>query len=159
MSAEDRLWTLIEEHPTCMMTTVAQDGTLRARVMRAITERARNEIWFYTRVRSGKSEEIDRDGETCLCFAAPKASDYASVSGVATLTRDPELIRKHWSRFVDAWFPEGPSGDDVGMIRVDVRKGEYWDGESSSVLAALKMLHASANDELPDLGENRKVAF
>jgi len=159
MADDDRIWALMEDQGVCMMTTAAPDGAMRARPMHAIIERERKEIWFYTRMTAGKCEEIGAASEVCLAFGCPKSNEYVSVSGDADATQDRDMIRKHWSRFIDAWFPEGPDGADVGMIRVRVSDGEYWDGESSSVLAALKMLRASATDETPDLGENRKVAF
>lgn len=159
MSDESKLWRLIEENPTGMMVTVEPDGGLRGRPMRAIADRDGRALWFYTRLASGKSAELERDGHVCLCFADPRVSEFVSVSGHAALSADRERIRRHWSRFVDAWFPEGPDGEDVGMIRMEIEKGEYWDGESSGVVAALKMLVASERDEIPDLGDNRRVAF
>jgi general stress protein 26 len=159
MTEQDKLWSLIDDNAVCMMVTEDPQGGLRARPMHAIAERDRGELWFYTRVASGKSAEISDDAHVCLCFARPAKQDYVSVSGVATLSTDREMIHRHWSRFVDAWFPEGPDGADVGMIRVAIDRGEYWDGDSSHVLSALKMLRASAKDETPDLGENRKVAL
>lgn len=159
MPDDDRIWALMADQSVCMMTTTATDGELRARPMQAILERGRKEIWFYTRLSDGKCEEIGDDDRVCLCFSNRKSNDYVSISGTAEATQDREMIRKHWSPFVDAWFPDGPDGPDVGMIRVTVTEGEYWDGESSSLLAALKMLTASARDDDPDLGENRKVAF
>jgi general stress protein 26 len=154
----DTLWSLIDDNPTCMLVTHEEDGDLRARPMRAIIERDRGELWFYTRLDSGKSAEIARDGAACACFGCPKSNDYVSVTGDATLGANREMIHKHWSRFVDAWFPDGPDGGDVGMIRLVIKEAEYWDGSSSSVLNALKMLRASGKDETPDLGENEKIA-
>jgi general stress protein 26 len=159
MADDDRIWTLMDDQGVCMMTTATPEGALRARPMHAVLERERKEVWFYTRMKDGKCEEIADDAQVCLAFSCPKSNDYVSVSGVASATQDRAMIRKHWSRFVAAWFPDGPDGADVGMIRVRVTQGEYWDGDSSSLLAALKMLAASASDETPDMGENRKVAF
>lgn len=157
--AREKLWDLIDDNPTCMMVSAGGDGKMRGRPMHAIVEDGTKELLFYTRISSGKSEELESDGDVCLCFACPKSSDYVSVTGHAALTTDQALIDKHWNRFVDAWFPEGPKGGDVAMIRVKPENGEYWDGDSSSVLSALKMLVASERDETPDLGENRKVSL
>ena len=157
--ATARLWDLIEDNPTCMMVSESASGGLHGRPMRAIPDREAGVLWFYTRMSSGKSAELEKDGEVCLCFADPRASDYVSLTGRATLSTDRDRIKAHWNRFVDAWFPEGPEGADVGMIRVEAERGEYWDGESSDVLNALKMLMASERDVEPDLGENRKVGL
>jgi general stress protein 26 len=160
MNPAETLWKLIDDTRTCMMVTEAPGAALHGRPMHvAHADPERKQIWFYTRLASGKSEDLAQDGRVCLCFARPSRGDYVSVSGQGTVDADRQMIHAHWSRFVDAWFPEGPDGDDVGMIRVDVEAGEYWDSDSSSVLAALKMMRASAADETPDLGENRKVSL
>jgi general stress protein 26 len=159
MTDDDRIWTLIENQTVCMMTTATPDGALRARPMHALPERDSAEIWFYTRMSGGKCDEIEDDAQVCLGFARPQSNDYVSLSGVAAATQDRAMIRKHWSPFVAATFPEGPDGPDVGMIRVRLTAGEYWDGDNSSLLAGLKMLLGAARGETPDLGENRKVDF
>ncbi len=158
MTARSKFWDMIEDTDVCMMVSQGADG-LHARPMYAIVERDDRQLWFFTRLDSGKSEELQQDGEVCLCFAAPRQSDFVSVTGKAALVQDRERVDRYWSRFVDAWFPEGKDSDVVGLIRVDVSRGEYWDGESSNMLAALKMLRASQKDETPDLGENRKVSL
>lgn len=160
---EDRLWDLADEIRTCMMVSET-DGAqgapaLHARPMHAIVDRETRSIWFYTELVSGKTEDLAKDGDVCLTFACPKSNDYVSVSGRATVTQDREKIREHWSRFVEAWLPEGPESESVGMIRVDVTHGEYWDSQSSKVLAAVKMLIASETGERPDITENRKLRF
>lgn len=157
--AREKFWDLIEDNPTCMMVSADRNDKMRARPMHAIVNEDAKELLFYTRLSSGKSEELESDGDVCLCFSCPKTSDYVSVTGRAEVTTNQALIEKHWNRFVDAWFPEGPKGGDVAMIRVVPDHGEYWDGNSSSVLSALKMLVASEKDETPDLGENKKVAL
>lgn len=154
-----KIWKLMKDHPTCMMVSHDENGAMRARPMHAIVDEDAGELWFYTRLSSGKSEELAADGEICLCFASKSRSDFASVTGAATLSTDRARIENNWNTFVDAWFPDGPGGGDVGMIRVMPDHGEYWDGDSSSILAALKMAAASRRDETPDMGENRKVAF
>ncbi|QIE54016.1 pyridoxamine 5'-phosphate oxidase family protein [Pikeienuella piscinae] len=154
-----KIWKLMRDHPTCMMVSRDENGVMRARPMHAIVEEGASELWFYTRLSSGKSDEIGSDGEVCLCFASISETEFVSISGMATLVTDQARIAKNWNTFVDAWFPEGPEGGDAAMIRVEPDHGEYWDGDSSAILAALKMTLASHRDETPDLGENMKVTF
>jgi general stress protein 26 len=157
--AADKLWNLAEDEPNCQFVTATPEGQLRARPMRAYIEKDREEVWFYTRLASGKSEEVQENAEVCLCFQRPGKNEYVSISGRARLSTDREMIDKHWSTFVDAWFPEGKDGPDVGMICVQAERGEFWDSTGSSALAALKMIQASRRDETPDMGEHRKVEF
>lgn len=158
-ASNDKFWELIEDVGTCMMVTHDQVDGLTARPMHAIPERESRSIWFYTELDSGKTAELEEDREVCLTFGCPRTNHFVSVSGTATVTQNRAKIKEHWSKFVDAWFPQGPEGEGVAMIRVSVKSGEYWDSQSSKVLAAMKMLIASNRDERPDLGENAKVSF
>lgn len=159
MKDRDRILTLIGDNPTCMMVTQAADGALRARPMHAMLERAREEIWFYTRLHSGKSRELEEDGAVCLCFASPAEGAYVSISGAAALSTDRAMVRRCWSPVVDAWFPEGPDGADVAMIRVTPISGDFWTAETNDVLAALERARASAEDRTPDLGDHGAARF
>ncbi len=156
---EQKLWDLVEKQKVCMMVTKEPNGAMRGRPMHAITERDAQEIWFYTRMDDGKSDVLEQDSDVCLSFSNEDSSEFVSLSGRASLSQDKAKIDEHWSTFVEAWFPEGKDSDVVGMIRVAVDKGEYWDGESSSIIASVKMLIAAEQDHMPDLGENKKVAI
>lgn len=155
----EKFWDLIEDVRTCMMVTHEEGGKLAARPMHAIVERENRTIWFYTEVSSEKAMDVKRDQDVCLTFGCPRTNDFVSVSGLATISQDRDRIKKHWSTFVDAWFPSGPESANVAMIRVIVKSGEYWDSQSSKVVAAIKMMVASQTDSRPDLGENAKVSF
>lgn len=147
-----KIWDMIDNEPTCMMTTVDPQGEMHARPMHAIAERETGTIWMYTELVSGKSAELERDGHVCLAFSWPSKGDYVSVSGAAEITQDRERIHRYWNRFVQAWFTEGPDGANVALIRVDPKKGEYWDTSSSKVVRAVKQLAASESDRRPNLG-------
>lgn len=152
-----RLFDLIDDNPTCMMVTIDEGGLPHARPMHAIVERESGTIWMYTELVSGKSRELAQDGHVCLAFARPSKSDYVSVTGNATLSQDRERIHKHWNKFVQAWFSEGPDGANVALIKVDPVAGEYWDATSSKVVKAVKQLAASQSEGKPDVGDHAKV--
>lgn len=162
-AAQEKIWELIETNTLCMMVTegdpAAGEPKLAARPMQAVPEKGDNQIWFYTRLESGKTEDLRRDGTVCLTFADPHKGDYVSITGHAELTQNRAKIKEHWNTFIDAWFPEGPDGEDVGLIRVVPDAGQYWDSQSSRVVAAMKMALASQQNQLPNMGENAKVSF
>src|SRR5699024_6828314 len=132
-------------------------GGLHARPMHAIPDREKREILFYTQVADGKAHELANSNEVCLTFMSHKKNDYIAVQGTAALTRDRELIEKHWNTMVKAWFPEGKDDPNLAMMRVTVRAGEYWDASSSDISNALRMMTAAARGTRPDMGDNAKV--
>ncbi|HET7409880.1 MAG TPA: pyridoxamine 5'-phosphate oxidase family protein, partial [Paracoccaceae bacterium] len=155
----DKFWDMIEDHHACMLVTHGPGGTLHARPMHAIPDREKREILFYTQVADGKAHEIASSNEVCLTFVSHKKNDYIAVQGTAELTRDRELIEKHWNIMVKAWFPEGKDDPNIAMIRVKVRAGEYWDSSSSDISNALRMMTAAAGGRRPDMGDNERVRF
>lgn len=159
--ADDRekFWDMIEDHHACMLVTHAPGGALHARPMHAIPERGDREILFFTKVAGGKSHEIASSNEVCLTFMSHKKNDFIAVQGTAELTTDRALIEKHWNSMVKAWFPEGKDDPSVGMIRVKVRAGEFWDSSSSDIANMMRMMTAAAAGKRPDMGENKKVSF
>ena len=155
----EKFWDLIEDHHACMLVTHGPGGALHARPMHAIPERDSREILFYTMIDGGKAHEIASSTEVCLTFMSHKKNDFVAVQGTAELTRDKALIEKHWNSMVKAWFPEGKDDPKVGMIRVKVRAGEYWDASSSDIANVLRMMTAAATGKRPDMGENKSVRF
>jgi general stress protein 26 len=157
--AREKFWDLIEDHHACMLVTHGPGGTLHARPMHAIAERDKREILFFTGLSAGKAHEIETSNEVCLTFTSHKKNDFIAVQGTAELTQDRALIDKHWNTMVKAWFPDGKDDPNVGLIRVHVRAGEYWDSSSSDIANMLRMMAAAGTGKRPDLGENEKVRF
>ena len=157
--AREKFWDLIEKHHACMLVTHGPGGTLHARPMHAMPERDKREILFFTELAGGKAREIETSGEVCLTFMSHKKNDFVAVQGTAELTQDRALIDKHWNTMVKAWFPQGKDDPNVGLIRVHVRAGEYWDSSSSDIANMLRMMAAAGTGKRPDMGENEKVRF
>ena len=153
----EKFWELIEENHACMLVTHGPGGTLHARPMHAIPDREKREILFYTEIAAGKARELASNDEVCMTFISHRNNDFVAVNGRAEVTQDRELIERHWSSMVQAWFPNGKDSPNVGMIRVHVRGGEYWDATSSDLAAMMKMMTAAAAGRRPDMGENEKV--
>jgi general stress protein 26 len=119
-------WRLLAGMPVCMLVT--HDGpTLRSRPMAPSVDAAKEEVRFLTRRSSHKVDEIDDMGEINLAFMDARGEDYVSVSGMALLSQDRDLMRAIWTDDDDISFPEGPDGPDVAAIRVLPTMAEYWD--------------------------------
>lgn len=48
-----------------------------------------------------------------------------SISGLADLVQDRELIHQMWEPSWKAWFPDGPDEDDLVLVRVRPLYAEY----------------------------------
>ena len=153
---DDMVWAQIGRIGTCMMVT-HDAGAVRARPMVGTTDRDAHAIWFITNRKHHKDDEILSDPRVCLAYADQSRNTYVSVSGHGEVVRDETKLRELWNVAIDAWFDDGAEDPDAVLVKVTPQMAEYWDSPSSDVVVALKMLTASARNERPDLGENRKV--
>jgi general stress protein 26 len=151
-----KLWGLVDDIKTCMMTSV--DGAhLRSRPMRGHAEEDRRELWFFTKASSHKISEIEREHAVNLAYSNPEKEEYVSLSGTAQLVRDRDRVETYWSPFVSAWFPQGKSDPDLALIRVAVDQAEYWDAPSSTMVQLWKTAQANLTGKEPNMGENRRL--
>jgi hypothetical protein len=81
----------------CMMTTHFPDG-LRARPMEARAERKTDAIWFLTDRRGLKDDEIEACPQVCLTFFHAPEKVYLSLTGDASVCRDPERAHALWNK-------------------------------------------------------------
>ena len=153
-----KLWDMIKTVEVAMLVT--EDGEhLRSRPMAMSQKQFDGNLWFFTRASSHKVTEVEQDQRVNLSFAHPGKQDYVSVSGRATLVRDPAAISNHWSEAVRVWFPKGKDDPDIALLKVDVQQAEYWDAPSSTMLHAYGYVKAVVSGESPRPGGHGTVAM
>lgn len=152
----DRVWEMMEDIRICMLVT-REGATLRGRPMDAHPSREEGCIWFLSDRRGHKDDELERDPQAALTFAHPGKNDYLSVSGEAEISSDRAKIDELWTDMNKAFWPKGKDDPNICVVRFLPERAEYWDGPSSSIMVALKMVAARISGSPTDLGENRKV--
>ena len=149
-----RLWKFIGEAKACMLVTRFREG-LRARPMEPRPDPEAEVIWFLTDVRGLKDDEIAADPHTCLIFMAHKEKAYLSITGRASVSRDPGRAKALWNAEQAVWW-SGPDDPNLRVLRVDPERAEMWDGPASSAVASLEFAKARLTGTKPNLGEKRK---
>ena len=147
---EQDVWTAIADVRIAMLTT-DNDGELVSRPMASLARPEDGRIYFVTRMDS-KVGEIGRSTPVNLAYADTRTNLYVSVSGDAETSQDRDKLRELWSMWVEAWLPEGPDGPDVALITVTPAHAKIWDGTSSRLIYAGKVLKAVATQRPPDGG-------
>jgi general stress protein 26 len=142
-----------------MLTTVDEDGTLRSRPMGAQSIDADGVLWFFTEATAPKVDDVQREQQVNVAYSHP-TDRWVSVSGTASLVRDREKMRQLWNPFVQAWFPQGPDGDNVGLLRVQVHGAEYWQSPGGRVVQLFKIARAAITHHPPtDLGSSETLTI
>ena len=141
-----------------VFTTCGLDGTpLHARPMayRSIEDDA--DLWFFSKKSSRKAGEIDANAEVLISFADPKAQHFVSINGRAEIVSDRSVVESRWSEVYRAWFPGGPSDEDVIAIRVVAEHAEFWDTPTSVVAYVFGYVKAVATGKPSHAGDVGQV--
>lgn len=154
----ENFWDLIDDIPTCMVTT-NDDGVMRSRPMAHQIDREAGMIHFLTESGTPKLEELHDDSDLALNFADTAKHRYVSVSGKGMVSSDRNLIRKLWGPFCEVWFEGDAETADVRVISVRPEQGDYWQTTAGKVKATYEMVKCYFIDEVPDIGENQKISF
>lgn len=154
--AHAKLWSMIKDVRVAMMTT--WDGHhMHSRPMHGYQEEFAGELFFFTHLNSGKTDEVRRYDQLNLAYADTKDNTYVSVAGRGEVVRDKALIDKYWNRHVAAWFPKGKDDPDTGLIKVTAEGAQYWDSTSSGMVYLFQVVKANLTGSEPNVGEVKKL--
>jgi general stress protein 26 len=129
-----KLRKFIKSTRIAMFTTVASDGRLRSRPMANLKGGFDGDLWFVTRSTAPKAEEIKDNQHVNVAYADADAERFVSISGLASLVREPDRIQQLWSRRLRAWFPGGKKDPELALIRVRIDRAEVWDSKTSTMV-------------------------
>jgi general stress protein 26 len=120
-----KMYDMIDEIETAMLTTRRTDGHLVSRAMATQKPVPGADVWFVTTEGSEKLDEIDHDPHVNLAYYKDRTREWISVSGLALISRDRETIRQLYQPDWKAWFPdEGDSrhgtADDPRMVLIGI---------------------------------------
>ena len=153
-----KLRDLVKEIDFCMLTTIAEDGSLHSRPMSANGEIELNgDLWFFTYADSAKVNEVDRAEQVNVSFAAPNKQRYVSMSGTAQTVRDRAKLQELWKPELKAWFPKELDEPEIALLKVTVEKAEYWDSPAGWVAKTIGFVKAATTGQPANSGENEKI--
>ena len=130
---------LAEEINICMFITNTAGDQKHTRPMATIEVEDNGTLWFFTDVRSIKVEEINTQREVHLVYAHPGKESYLDVWGSATVVTDRQQVVDKWSPVVKAWFPDGVSDPNLGLLKVQPVEAYYWESETGKMVNFLKI--------------------
>jgi general stress protein 26 len=100
------------------LATVSADGAPRARVVDPASPEDDFTIWIATNPRSRKVGELARSPRVTLLYFNAGGAEYVNVEGTATLVSNPDEIAEHWREAWTPFYPGGPLGRNVVLLRV-----------------------------------------
>ena len=131
---------LVDNANTCYFCTKITTGEpLTTRPMSVQKVDEAGTMWFLSADDSHKNAEIQIDNRVHLLFQGSAHSDFLSVYGVATISRDKALIQELWEPVLKTWFTEGIDDPRITAIKVEPQDGYYWDNKHGNAVAFAKM--------------------
>ena len=152
-----KLAALIEGIGIAMLTTVEDDGRLHSRPMATQHDKTDGDLWFFTKLHSGKVEEVKRDQRVNLSYSDAKKNRYISVTGTANVTLDKGKMKELWQPVYKAWFPDGLDDPEIALLRVSVESAEYWDAPHNTVVKLVGFVKAVVTGQEYQPGENKTL--
>jgi len=137
--AIQKLKELAEGARICMFTTFSSKQPMPSRPMALQQVDENGALYFFSAQSSDKNAEILMDEHVQLFFANNGDSEYLSVFGKATISKDHEKIKELWNVFVKTWFQEGPDDPDITLIKVVPEITNYWDTKHNKMIALIKI--------------------
>ncbi|TBU39606.1 hypothetical protein BD309DRAFT_969277 [Dichomitus squalens] len=163
----DGLRAIVKSVKTGMLASRSASGEIHSRAMAPAGPVEHNQvslIFIGNRV-THKFDEIENDSHVNVSFYDPSTTNWASYAGRARISQDKELIAKHWSHLVAAWF--GDLGDGVhkgdqndprvAVIEVIPDQIRYWVSNRGTVGRAVDVAYSAATGNTASPGELRTI--
>ncbi len=151
-----KLRDLIQGIHFAQLTTVEPNGHLRSRPMATQEVEFDGDLWFFTSRVAGKINEIQKNPQVNVSYAAPDKNRFVSVSGLAQQVDDRAKLEGLWRPGFKIWFPDGLNDPDITLLKIEVAEVEYWDAPSSKfvqLFGFVKALTTGNHDSLGKMGE------
>jgi general stress protein 26 len=159
-----KLFEMIEELDTAMMTTRRRDGHLVSRAMANQKQAPGADLWFVTADGSPKLDDLSHDPHINLAYYKDRTREWISVAGLAKLSRDRATIRQLYASDWKMWFPDegGPrhgTPDDprLALIGVEVHSAVFLEVNKPQPVVLYEIAKGWITGAEPEIGEMHRV--
>jgi general stress protein 26 len=140
-----KMRTLVKQAKSCFFCTAITTGqAVPTRPMSVQKLDDQGVFWFLSAHDSYKNRELERDPAVQLLFQGSAHSDFLTVYGQATVSRDKQKIDELWEPILKTWFTEGKDDPRITVIKVVPHTGYYWDTKHNRAVVFAKMALGAA---------------
>jgi len=159
-----KLYTMIDELETAMLTTRRRDGHLVSRAMANQKHAPGADLWFVTTDASGKLDDLANDPHINLAYYKDRTREWVSISGAARISRDRAKIRELYEPSWKIWFGNrggredgGPEDPRIALIAVDARSAHFMTVEKPAPVLLFEAIRSKVTGERVELGVVQEV--
>ena len=130
---------LVKIAGSCLFCTNIQTGKPFATRPMSIQKLDDNgDMWFLSPSDSHKNKQLKADEHVQLLFQGSSYSDFMTLYGKATISKDKEKIKELWQPILKTWFTEGVDDPRISVIKVEPTRGYYWDTKHNMLVGMVK---------------------
>ena len=148
--ARRALWKHLADEKVAMLGVRDADGDLIARPVMPVKIEPEGRVWLFTAADGDIARDLRRDASVQLTFMNPHEDLFVSLNGEARVMQDAPKAREMWSTMAGVWYPQGPDDPNLALVRVDVRRGDYWDMKDRKLVRFVKLAAAAIAGTRPD---------
>ncbi len=137
--AAHKIKELVDKAGSCLFCTDIRTGQAFAtRPMSVQKLDDHGNLWFLSPDDSHKNDEVHADPYVQVLFQGSSYSDFLSLYGVATISKDKQKIKELWQPILKTWFTEGIDDPRITVIKVKPVDGYYWDTKHNMAVGMVK---------------------
>jgi len=159
-----KLYEMIEDLDIAMMTTRRKDGHLVSRAMSTQKHAPGADLWFVTSNATRKLDEVIEDPHVNLAYYKDRTREWISVSGLAEVTQDRNIIAQLYEEDWAAWFgregdPRHGTPDDprIVLIGVEVHSAVFLEVDKPQPVVLFELVKGWITGTAPELGKIHQV--
>lgn len=142
---------LADKAGSCFFCTKISNGkTVQTRPMAMDEIDEEGNFYFLSANDSHKNKEIAEDPKVQLFFQGSSHSDFMTLYGSATISRDQKQIDELWDPMMKNWFTEGKDDPRITVIKFIPSEGYYWDTKHAMPISLIKRVVGSIIGETMD---------
>ena len=149
--AIEKIRTRAKKSGSCFMCTKIVTGeSFSTRPMAAEEIDDDGNFWFLSASDSDKNEHITADPSVQLLFQGSSYSDFLSLYGYVTISKNRQMIEQLWDPTMKTWFTEGIDDPRITVLKFTPTEGYYWDTKHGMAVAMVKRVIGSIRGETLD---------
>lgn len=150
--AISKMQEIVKDQRVCMFATNLTQIPFSVCPMTAQEVSDEGHILFLSAADSDHNKKILLDSRVQLMFSKVSESEFMSVYGKATISKNREKIDKIWDPLAKAWFPKGKDDPNLTIIEVFPEDAYYWDTKDGKIVSMIKIVASALTGEKMDSG-------
>ena len=135
-----------------MLCTFTADRSMEARPMGTQGISDDGTLWYFSSKDSTTNQQILANPAVQLIYMVSGKSEFLSLDGTASISRDQTKIDELWNGWAKTWFTKGKDDPELTLITVTLTGGHYWDTKHGKMISLAKIAIGAVTGKTMDGG-------